>query len=94
MIKHIDVMGHRIKIEHKSIDDESHGDYDRDKLVIRINPDSTADKDSTLFHEVIHSIMELSGLSEVLEDKLEEAITRCIERNLYPILQRGHFNSK
>lgn len=40
---------------------------------------SVETQQSTLFHEAIHAALGVAGLNAVLEDKVEEAVVRCIE---------------
>lgn len=40
-------------------------------------------RDSVLIHEVIHAILCVSGMSEILGDRLEEAVITAIENGLH-----------
>jgi hypothetical protein len=42
----------------------------------------------TLLHEVIHSILGVSGIAELLDEKTEEAIVICLENGLHTHYQR------
>jgi len=56
------------------------GLYDSIKREIKINSKDLYEvRLSTLRHEVVHALLDLSGLNEILSVELEEAIVRCIE---------------
>jgi hypothetical protein len=44
--------------------------------------------EDTLLHEVLHSILYVSGVAELLEGNLEEAIVIALENGLSPIYVR------
>lgn len=48
---------------------------------------SMEDQLSTLFHECVHMCLGIGGVSFQLDEKQEEAIVRCLEHGLWPILQ-------
>ena len=41
---------------------------------------------ATLWHEVIHAALGISGLNELLTDSLEEAIVRCFEHSFSDVV--------
>jgi hypothetical protein len=41
---------------------------------------------STIFHEFIHAVLSIGGVSYLLTDTTEESIARALENLLYPIL--------
>ena len=45
----------------------------------------------TLFHEYLHAIMEISGLDCVVKPEVEEALVRCFEFQLYPLVDKTRF---
>lgn len=85
--KSIRVMGRTIKIKIKELEDNDHGQFVFDEATIYLSndPDKQSDQWATLLHEMIHSCLAISGVSEVLSPGVEEAICRSIE-NLAPIL--------
>lgn len=55
---------------------------------IKINSNYPANRQrSTYLHERIHASLAVSGLSELLDGKLEEAIVVCIENGIFPIVE-------
>jgi hypothetical protein len=74
--------------------DGLHGLCDFDKRTILVNEDSTPEEKAvTLFHETLHMTFAISGMAYTLEDKQEEAIVRCIENGLWPLLKDMWTNS-
>lgn len=69
--------GRKIKV---ILDDEidEHGLYYHDTKKIVINP-TKEEPLASLLHESIHAALTISGLSEALGDKLEEAVCRAVE---------------
>jgi hypothetical protein len=57
---------------------DDHGMYVHDTKKISINP-TKEDPLATLLHEAVHAALAVGGLSEILEDKLEEAVCRAVE---------------
>ncbi len=57
---------------------EEHGLYIHDLKRIELNPNSKEPVE-TLLHECIHAALAVSGLGEVLGDKIEEAVCRAVE---------------
>lgn len=47
---------------------------------------------STLFHECIHVALVETGLVELIDKKLEEAICVAIENAVFPLIRSGVFN--
>lgn len=83
--KTIKILGRNFEINYKPNLKEEDGNYlygetfGRD-LRIDINSSiSLQMQKDTLFHEAIHAALEVSGLTGLLDDKLEEAIVTCLE---------------
>ena len=57
---------------------EEHGLYYHDSRKILINP-TKEEPLASLLHESIHAALAIGGLSEILDDKLEEAVCRAVE---------------
>lgn len=75
--KHLTIGGRKIKIILDEDIDE-HGLYYHDARKIVINP-TKEEPLASLLHESIHAVLTISGLAEVLDDKLEEAVCRAVE---------------
>ena len=90
--KHINILGYKIPIKLTSLD-ENHGEYSTEPRVIKINDEPSHDWGSTLFHESLHASLEISGLREMFGPEKEEAIVRCIENALWPLIEQGTFDS-
>ena len=85
--KHIEILGHRFKVvvcELPSSDTHYlHGDCDTSRRYIRINAsDSPGVQIRTLFHEKLHAILGISGVSNLLSEEVEEAIVVALENGL------------
>lgn len=52
------------------------------------------DTGSTLFHECVHTSLVETGLAELLDPKLEEAICVAIENGVFPLVKKGIFNER
>jgi hypothetical protein len=92
MPKYISILGKRIQIKQVGLE-ENHGEYHASPRVIKIDSSCT-DKYETLFHESLHAALEISGLRETMQNGQEEAVVRCIENALFPLIKRGIFNGK
>ena len=88
---HTDVMGKRWKVRQvetigKNEDDEDElGESDGSSFTITIaakHHKSQAAVDSTLFHEEIHAVLFMTGQSELLDSKQEEALVVALENGL------------
>lgn len=83
----VTILGKEIKIIYK-IDDNSGlmGEYDPKTKTITIvdHPDF----ESTLFHECGHACLDISGISRLLKENIEEAIIAAIENGLFGIYKR------
>ena len=90
--KHLNILGYKIPVKLTSLD-ESHGEYTTEPRMIKINDEPTHDWGSTLFHEACHTSLEISGLREILGSDKEEAIVRCIENAIWPLIEQGIFDS-
>lgn len=72
----------------KKGDDKEFGETDIHNHKIALNPDQSADQlQSTRLHECIHAILQISGLNNMMDDKLEEAIVQAIEHGLAPLVR-------
>lgn len=72
-------------------DSEVSGLTDGSKFTITISWSENASRteaEFTLLHEVGHAILYMSGLTEALDGKLEEAIVCAWEKMLFPLYQR------
>lgn len=89
--KHIDVLGHRIKISYvEAIDSD-----DEDVLgLFTVNPYHIQVVDDErwhehLLHEICHAILRISGTAELVDPVIEEAIVTALENGLnYLVLLR------
>jgi len=89
----ITILGYHIKVKAASLE-EDHGQYDGDTKTIKIDISPANNWGSTLFHESLHASLDISGVSEVLGSRTEEAVVRCIENALWPLIEKGVFNAK
>jgi Zn-dependent peptidase ImmA (M78 family) len=81
------ISGHKFIVECSELE-EMYGDCDVQQRKIRINSSKSSEKQwETLFHEVIHAILGISGHSELLKEDGEEALTRLLEHQLWPLVE-------
>jgi hypothetical protein len=82
--KHVSIAGRKIRIILDPHSDD-HGRYYHDQRTIIIDPDKE-DPHAALIHEMMHAALAAGGLSETLDEKLEEAI--CVAAELLaPVLK-------
>ncbi len=95
MPKYIIVFGRKIKIKYCDSLDGLHGDFNPDKLLIRIDStNSEKEQRITLLHEVLHASLALGGVSELLSPELEEAIVRNLEYGVFPLVEDSNLLSE
>ena len=73
----------------KKITDKVYGLYDGARSLIQLNPRLNNTEDlmyGTLMHEVTHASLYVSGLSNLLAEKEEEAVVCMIESILIPAI--------
>jgi hypothetical protein len=55
--------------------------------IIKISPDVPADVQlETFYHEIVHAILALAGISHTIDEKEEEAIAQCLGYGLLHFL--------
>lgn len=85
MKAHIHIAGRKLALQWESGD--NYGTYYHDEKritldpVIRDNPEALLE---TLFHEMTHAALKISGVSFGLAEGQEEQIVRCLEQILLP----------
>ena len=78
--KSVTIFGKEIKVEvTDNLDDDVLGEFRAQEKIIYLS--DFAGKE-TLLHEVAHAALHYSGISEMLDEKLEEAICTCMEYGL------------
>ncbi len=82
----IDILGHKIKIKYRKYlecdeGEEMDGLFDFRNLTIFINSDRP-NISATLLHECTHAALMLSGVSNLFNRDVEEAIVEAIESGL------------
>jgi len=90
------ILGTKFRIEYPEIiQDESEqvcgsmtGDERLIKISLKENP-TELQLHSSLVHEIVHACLYVSGLSQVLDDKLEEAVVVALEHGIGPIFRRN-----
>ena len=84
--KEVTILGQKVKVVVTALKG-LHGDFNGETLVIRINQNATIESaQSTLFHEMLHACLKISGLGELLNEKLEEGIVSMLEIALRPFI--------
>jgi hypothetical protein len=85
MKAYINIAGRKIALEWESGDNYGTYYHDEKKItldpVIRDNPEALLE---TLFHEMTHAALKISGVAFGLADGQEEQIVRCLEQLLLP----------
>jgi hypothetical protein len=85
MKAYINIAGRKIALEWEAGDNFGTYYHDERKItldpVIRDNPEALLE---TLFHEMTHAALKISGVAFGLADGQEEQIVRCLEQLLLP----------
>lgn len=86
----IQIAGKKIKISFDA-DDANWGEYSYDDYNIKLRKEICTNQNlsklgTTIFHEVVHCILGVSGLNEIMDERQEEGIVRALENHLYPLL--------
>lgn len=82
--KHISIAGRKVRIILDPHSDD-HGRYYHMQKTIIIDPEKE-DPHATLIHEMMHAALAAGGLTEMLDERLEEAIC-CAAELLAPSLR-------
>ncbi len=85
MKAHIYIAGKKLSLEWESGD--NFGTYYHDEKKITLDPvvrDNPQEMLETLFHEMCHASLKISGVAFGLADGQEEQIVRCLEQLLLP----------
>lgn len=75
--KSLKIGGRTIRIK-QDVDCDDHGRYYHMQKLIIVDPDKE-DPHASLLHEAMHAALAVGGLSEMLDEKLEEAICVAAE---------------
>lgn len=84
----MEILGEWIKIKKEDLDG-LHGYFHEDKKMIGISDKLDVDQDEkfkTILHEIIHGILQRSGIKYQLGSEIEESIVRAIEHGLSPLV--------
>jgi len=83
----INILGHNYRIVSCPLD-EKHGQFDTDKGEIHIDSKVPPNQLHTTFlHEVLHAALHTGGVSYAMSSDLEEAVVRCLEHALAPLVR-------
>jgi hypothetical protein len=83
----IEICGHVIEVVGKPLVNDM-GEFDIDEMRIYIDTGRTPEQQlETLYHECIHAVLGLGGVAYALDEKTEEAIVRCIQYGLWPLIK-------
>lgn len=75
----VSILGRELKVTVTNLKG-LHGDFSLDKSLIRIHQSVPVESaKDTLFHEMIHAALAISGHNEMLTEGQEEAIVRMME---------------
>jgi hypothetical protein len=96
--RHVDILGHRFALTVSPTDtagepwkkgsDKEFGETAIYEYKIALNDSQTPEQlNSTRLHEYLHAILHVSGLNNMVDDKLEEAIVQAIEHGLAPLVR-------
>lgn len=86
MIKSVQVHGVKVSISVEDTGDK-HGEFSSDENLITIGEGSKLCPFRILSHEMTHAGLMISGVSEVLDEKTEEAICVAMEGTFGPLLR-------
>lgn len=84
----LSILGKAVKVSRVKLDDGDYGDYK--DMNIRINSSLTCPEliRSTLLHEVMHAVLDITGHSHRFRENDEEAIVYALENGIYPLLKK------
>lgn len=83
------IMGCQFAVYNASLGGDTYGETEGIERTIKVDlakHHSQEQVASTLFHEVIHAVLHVSGQSELLKGKQEEALVVALEHGLSPII--------
>lgn len=84
--KSIPIMGKNIPIIYKNMGTRVMGCYQDMAITLNTNRKAHWNK-RVLFHEVLHAVLAISGITNLLSTNTEEAIVECLENNLWPLIK-------
>ena len=74
--------------------EQSYGETEGPERSIKIKSTATPEiREATLLHETMHAILYTSGVGELLEENLEEAVVVALENGLSQLYQRKDLTS-
>lgn len=85
----IRILGHKIKVVH-TVNSTSAGCYSPAEMKIYINMkenNTQKEYESTLLHEALHALLDLSGFNGMLGDDAEESLVRLMEWNILDLVK-------
>jgi hypothetical protein len=89
--KHIMILGYKFTVVLATdFDTETWGESDALARSIRVcatKNKTQAQVDMTLLHEVLHMILSVSGVSNLLNNQLEEGLVVSLENGLAPLVK-------
>lgn len=88
------VMGTSYKIEYcpDAVMKNLCGDVNFEDKIIRLrDSQSELEGQATLLHEIIHIVLERSGMTFLISSKMDEALTRALENGLAPLVTLNLF---
>jgi hypothetical protein len=90
--------GKKFRVKQEHMDTDLYGETEGSEKTIKINTDPKKKKShlQTLFHEYVHGIWYVTGISALLEDKgeLEEAMTIAMEEHLFHMIDTTMLSKK
>jgi len=91
--KKVIILGREFEVKSptKVGDDDHYGDCDGAERVIRVRASLKGESfEDVLLHETIHGVLYTAGISEMLGDRLEEALVVALENGLGPLYKRKY----
>lgn len=89
----VSIMGMDFQIRHpKKVDDgNAHGQTKGDEHQIELCADLKEDAfERVLLHETMHGILYVSGITEILDERTEEAVVLALEHGLSQLYTRHY----
>jgi hypothetical protein len=81
------ILGCKFSVSDVVLSDNTYGETDGTERTIKVDLHKHTSQEqvtSTLFHEMIHAVLHVSGQSELLRGKQEEALVVALEHGLMP----------
>lgn len=93
--KKVIVLGTPFQVEARALSSDIFGETDGLKKVISVSSSLTIDEQWQVFlHEWAHAVLSVNGVTNVIDDKIEEVIAQSMEHALVELLNQISFGKE